>query len=248
MGSRFAGSWDKIDRAKQHVRELDRKMADYRKRKPYKVVVKQDPKSPNHLWTLRIREEVPSCLALIMGDAIHNLRSAIDIAIYRSVVLNGTPTPHKMTAFPFPGENESLEAAINRRHVHDAGEDVVGIVRGLEPQMKKGQWLRATHDLDIRDKHHMILLVGSYAGLPDIRDGRLQILNVTVAPVHDGQVLLALSPISHIKLGQEFDAAVQIEMPQGGFAEYEAVVPTLFQLVELVEGIVQTFDALPPFP
>ena len=124
MDSRFASSWLKVDRAKHHINELNIRIAAYNERKPHRLVVEQDPQGSNHLWTIRIREAIPEDLPLLIGDAIHNLRASIDHLIYRSVVLN-RHTPTTMTAFPFWGERETLDAAIKRRHVADAGADVV---------------------------------------------------------------------------------------------------------------------------
>lgn len=256
MDSRFAGAWLKVDRAKEHIRQLNDAITAYGKGKPYKLVVEQDPQSANHLWTIRRREGVPKDLPndipLVTGDAIHSLRSAVDHLIYRAVVLNGK-TPIKMTAFPFPGEAESLEAAIKRRHVQDAGPNVLDVVRRLEPQMAEGQALRAVHDLDITDKHKTVLPVTFFGGLLDLQimsgnQMMMTLLGVRRGPLYDSMNVLNIPAVSNVKIGQEFDAPVEVRMPEGGFAQYESLVPTLQQLTQLVEGMVKTFDALPPFP
>ena len=68
QSDKFFSSKLKVDRATRHIRELNREIVGYIKSKPYRVVVEQDPNSPNQLWTLRVRKAVPLQIPAILGD------------------------------------------------------------------------------------------------------------------------------------------------------------------------------------
>ena len=61
----------KVERAKDHIRDLSNKIVDYLKSKPFRVVVEQEEGSGNHLWTLRVKHDVPRLYAAIILSLIH---------------------------------------------------------------------------------------------------------------------------------------------------------------------------------
>ena len=74
-------SWRlKLNRAEKHLDDLDSEIALYASRNPYFAQRETYCDRHNDCWryTLQIREEPPVALALILGDAVHNMRSAID--------------------------------------------------------------------------------------------------------------------------------------------------------------------------
>jgi hypothetical protein len=96
--------WLKLDRARVHNRELALILDEFRARNPYTL----DPEStanPNRVaYRLRIHEETPRDAAVVLGDALHNLRSSLDALAYGMAVrrLGGelTEKQAKATAFP----------------------------------------------------------------------------------------------------------------------------------------------------
>ena len=50
---RFFSAKLKVERAKDHIRDLSNKIVDYLKSKPFKVVVEQEEGSSNHLCRAR---------------------------------------------------------------------------------------------------------------------------------------------------------------------------------------------------
>jgi len=85
----FQNSKLKIERAKKHISDLNFEINGFRKRNPYKFVIEQDPQSGNYALTFRVQEKEPYYLPLIIGDVIHNLRTALDILACELVQLNG---------------------------------------------------------------------------------------------------------------------------------------------------------------
>jgi hypothetical protein len=72
--------WLKIDRAKQHFREFELEAKRYSDRRSYRAERVGYRKNNRQHWryVLRITEQPPRTLSPILGDAFHNLRSALD--------------------------------------------------------------------------------------------------------------------------------------------------------------------------
>ena len=72
--------WMKIGRARQHIEELRRALTEYANSVPCTVVREADPDEPGWLRA-RIDGEpkpIPDEVPLILGDAVHNLRTSLD--------------------------------------------------------------------------------------------------------------------------------------------------------------------------
>jgi hypothetical protein len=70
----------KIERAKQHLVELEKQIRIYSQRHPYRIRWERKPKRDAREWrcVLEITEKPDLELAVIIGDVIHNIRSALD--------------------------------------------------------------------------------------------------------------------------------------------------------------------------
>lgn len=76
---RAAGWRLKLDRARKHIDDLTALIDEFLKRGPYRL--EQVSVAPHgHGVRLHIVEEPPAELALVVGDAVHNMRSALDVA------------------------------------------------------------------------------------------------------------------------------------------------------------------------
>jgi hypothetical protein len=75
----FASAFLKVEQAKKHTDRLEREIIDFWSTNPYAIEVVGDPK--NATGAYRIKGEpapLPDSLTLTVGDAAHNLRSALD--------------------------------------------------------------------------------------------------------------------------------------------------------------------------
>jgi hypothetical protein len=90
----------KIDQAKKHLDTLEKEVRSYLSRKPFAVVPEEEPHTGDLVYKVRINESVPVQWSAIVGDIIHNLRSALDHVAYELVQANGQPATRE-TAFRF---------------------------------------------------------------------------------------------------------------------------------------------------
>jgi hypothetical protein len=237
----------KIERAKDHIHELNNKIVDYLKAKPFKVVVEQDSKSQNHLWTLRVTKDVPCLFAAIIGDVIHNLRASLDLLATELVLASGENANN--VYFPFGSDEAGLEDMIRKRHIDRAGEKIVNIVKSFKPYKGGNTLLRALHDLDITDKHKSLIPVAHYAGIKNFQMANvsgpmLTIQNLHCGPIRDGMVLMSLPPANNVKIGRSFQPSLKLTINEEVFQTNDDLILTLNRFVELVEHMVTEFEKL----
>jgi hypothetical protein len=91
----FQGSRRKIERANKHITKLTQVIEEFRTSDchPLNVV-------GGSSLQLEITSPLPNDLPEIIGDAVHNLRAALDIAAYDIVKMTGQE-PDRRTMFPF---------------------------------------------------------------------------------------------------------------------------------------------------
>ncbi|MEZ8065079.1 MULTISPECIES: hypothetical protein [Vibrio] len=243
----FVGTELKIVRAKSHIRELENQLVDYIKSKPFKVVVESEDGGSNHLWTLRVKHDIPMIFAAIIGDVIHNLRASLDLLATELVEHAGQDA--KNVYFPFGNDADGLEQMIKKRRIDKAGQGVVDIVRDLKPYTGGNKLLRSLHDLDITDKHKSLVPVAHYAGIKNFQMNgasgpMLTIQNLHCGPIRDGMVLMSLPPAGNIRVGQSFNPSLKLCLDEDVIERDEELVETMHKYVGMVEDILQRFKDL----
>lgn len=149
----------KIERAKEHVNQLDAELRAFHKWEPYHIVVKEEPQSGDQIYRMKINEQPPLRWAAIIGDIVHNLRSALDLLVNDMVRANHEIPDHH-TAFPISCSAEDFEAEFLGK-LRGASTEAISIIRNLKPYKGGNEPLWILHCLDIADKHRLILSVGT---------------------------------------------------------------------------------------
>jgi|SRR5208337_20907 len=150
----------KIARAKYHVNVLSAKVEAYFAQRPCKLVLMR-PEGGNRAHPFFMCEvPIPPEFSLIIGDAIHNLRSALDHTIWQ--MIGSKASKPRNIQYPFPGEavdQERFRQLMERREIPLAGENVIEMIMTLNGQPGGDELLYGVHDLDIVDKHRLIVTV-----------------------------------------------------------------------------------------
>lgn len=96
--------WLKLDRGREHQQELAAVLEEFRAGKPYTLEPEDTDRPDRIAYRLRIHAEMPRRASLVLGDAIHNIRSALDALAYEMARRHlGSPLSDaqaKATAFP----------------------------------------------------------------------------------------------------------------------------------------------------
>jgi hypothetical protein len=148
----FQGPRLKVRRAYNHLRELHSVMSEYEQRLNIHYEPTLEDKT---LAEVHFSEQPPECVPLIIGDTAHNLRSALDIMICDIARVQGKSS--QRLKFPFAETPEKYEEIISNGEVRRLGDDVQKYLRSLKAYKDGNTDLRGLHDLDILDKHVLVI-------------------------------------------------------------------------------------------
>jgi len=236
------GSELKIHRAKKHVRDLQREWIIAYKRSSHNISVKDDPDTGDSILELSLDQSVPDKIPLIVGDAVHNLMSALDFVI-NDIEFFRHGKRSTFTKFPVYETREKLVAAVNGG-LRDKVPSVVidFIVDSVQPYRRgNGDCLWSLHALDIIDKHRIVIAKKEIALIRDItcEDGGGRYFTIPVwefsgrlPSVHICQGWRNLQLTSKGKAS--FSIVFGNGMPFYGFP----ILPTLYKLVDFVGSTV----------
>ncbi len=167
MSSKIDLIRQKIKWANKHIQNLDLINRSFIDPEPYVVEPYYDPNWGDKGRTIyRVIDlpTIPEDIPLITGDAIHNLRSALDHLAY-SLAEISSPQGFDETEICFP-----ISECVNKHEAKLGGEikrilrqDFINAMRLVEPYKGGkgyGNTLWRLHKLDIIDKHRLLIAFG----------------------------------------------------------------------------------------
>ena len=262
--TRLAGSKLKIERAKCHIQELEAAIQAFHDTNPYDLIHEIDPGTGENVWRVVVKERLPSQLSAIIGDAVHNLRCALDYLVCDLVRWNGAE-PHQNSGLQISPKAESLKPG------------TVPKLKGVSPKaercllrLKAGKRTNTAlfklNLLDVFDKHSAIVTVAAATvqiiakvGIPGMflgPDGNIRLLGPGpggvpymfdagtpsqfrhIFPLED-QVEVHRSPAG---FNEELQLAITVAFGKTQVTEGEPFVETLKQFTELLERIIAIFE------
>lgn len=171
----------------------------------------------------------PRDFGLIVGDAIHNMRTVLDLLAVDAVALNEGNT--KNVYFPFSDGPGTIEEMIKKRNFHRASNADQDRVRALRPYIGGNQLLRSLHDLDIQDKHHTLIPHASLITSPKV-SVKTDMLGNPVG-FAEGKLELEVDP--------EEPPKVAFTFPEDSVLSGREILTVLRELHLLVSEIVSSF-------
>jgi hypothetical protein len=247
----------KIERAKQHIGDLERAILDYRSTDPYRLRVEEDFKAREKVYLVHERSPIPEQLALIAGDAVHNLRSALDHLAWQ-LVEAGPGSPSKGTSFPIRDTAPKKEADF-RAKIKGMKPGAESLIESLQPYKGGNGDLWTLHRLDIIDKHQLLLVaacaVGEVSSPPIDTQGDLSQVNFqlkirtpfgkqpdgTFPIMKDGTEFARSTGSTNVPENNDLDLSFEIAFAEPQIVQGKPVLPFVHQLAQLVDGIVRQF-------
>lgn len=148
----------KFARANELIDQLEAEVATFLASSPF-AVEEVEAGNGDLLYLARTSLRPPMGWSLIIGDAIHNARSALDQLAWRLVEVGGG-TPDASTSFPIT-DNELHYANKLRNALKGATPAARAAVRAMSPWEAGDRKLWQLHRLDIIDKHRLLVPVGA---------------------------------------------------------------------------------------
>lgn len=164
----FADAQLKIERANKHVADIERRIAGLKN--AYIATIEINPKAGNKVIKHDLADRtVRTDVALIAGDAIHNLKCALDYAWFAAVEPILPPALTKRTKFPVYPTVDKLETALREIEVDLAGPDLFKLmVTEIKPYKGGNFAIWPIHKLDIGDKHRLLIPIIHFATIKGI--------------------------------------------------------------------------------
>lgn len=263
INERLAHVTLKVERAKKHVADLEREIRGFFDTDPYKVGTKRDPETAKLVYYVTSVEPTPKCLALIAGDTIQNLMSALDHLAYQIVCSDTGDNPPNPNWIYFPIADDAAKYEAKKRgKIQGASQQSIDAIDAIKPYNGGNDLLWMLYRLNNIEKHRLLLTVGSYAAgvhlgqllasasdvaLPAGITDQLEKLTVYLNPADKGFPLEAgfelyigaVDEKPNPKQQFRFDVA----LAEPGIIEGKPLIETLHQLTTLVDGIVSALTS-----
>jgi hypothetical protein len=165
----FRGARLKLDRSNKHIGELQTIIGSLESHYVASVEVDQATGAKSIKYECPEFANFLTEIALASGDAVHNLRSALDHAWVSAVDSLGLANT-RWTKFPFCKDSQSLDNVLSERGIPSACPALLKWLRtDVKPYPGGNDLLCALHDVDILDKHKLLVPVLDCTGAIGLR-------------------------------------------------------------------------------
>ncbi len=204
-----------------------------------------DADSGKHYLAITPSERIPNEIALIFGDVVHNLRSALDHVVHAFV-----PKPTTKTQFPIYDTDVRFEKVVKEGKIADARHEVLMHIRACRADSRTHGALLALHELDIRDKHHLIVMLAGHVNLPritfetvDLSESRL-LDAPTKFSLHYQQKVVEIptDAVGLVAMHQNLERRIEITLGEGRLAG-KNVLDAVAELSNVVRSVIVGFPA-----
>jgi hypothetical protein len=248
----FKQAWCKVVWAEQHIINLN-KLRDFAVEKhPRSCFIEQDEKGSSYLKF--DTKPLPPAFSLMTGDAVHNLRTALDycwMGLRRSI----SPDPGKHT-LPRGVKREEVEGTLRKAAIEQSIEGIDAFVLDRIKPYRDGNYLLwLLGQLDNRNKHNLLIttLAASHVRKMSLssKSGRISDIQIT-----DGQfggplrLIGTDDPTDPLQIDGEPDVAVEVVLLHGKMESEGPLIPfmvaSLKETAQAVKLFYATFGKDPP--
>jgi len=232
----FANALLKIERANKHIAEIEERVrasAD-----GYGPSFQMDSKTGEQFLYYSPQDEtLRSDIALLVGDPVHNLHCALDVAYREAVTRVGTVGAK--TKFPVLKTRKEGESALSKNaQIPESSPVFSFLVDAVKPYEGGDPDILALHALDIRDKHQLLIPMLTVTGLLGVEleheNGTFTVTDIILPRQHFYREPVPLGT----KLKDHGQLAALITFRNGTPAEGLEVIQTLRRFSVKVEEIV----------
>lgn len=230
---------EKVERAKKHLSDFEAARDRFFNPQPYVIEREHDSQTGDDVFKVNNIRTPPVDLALIAGDAIHNLRSALDHLAYQLVLVAGKKTSPR-TGYPIfaTAERYESEKAGKVEGMSDAAKREIDASKPYGGGTDELYWL---HTLNISDKHHellvtMVSISGAQVLMPRWYKPRFRFYNFRT-PVKDGDVILTCEP----GFDENVNFGLDVAFGEPEVVKGKPILELLYQTTDFVDGLIVRF-------
>jgi hypothetical protein len=128
--------WVKLRRAGCHLDELRRAVASFNGTKPWRLEAESGRQPGEVAYRFRIMRSIPTDLAVIAGEVIYHLRSALDTVVYELALQRGgslTQRQERLPAFKSSIDEDAFRKSTEQRLRDLCGSRGLAALRSVQP-------------------------------------------------------------------------------------------------------------------
>ena len=169
-GTQFNGPMIKLGQAAVHLKTLDAYASKVLGSRDNEISSYLDPNDGSYVFVIDWNPIPDYELSLLIGDAAHNMRSALDHLAYLFFPSDGTE---------FPIYSDPLNPALRRKLDWFPDNGARAYVESLQPHHRtyEGLKLGLLHDIDRFDKHRFLIMAPSNFTIPTSGPHCLRVLD-----------------------------------------------------------------------
>jgi hypothetical protein len=247
----FLSARMKVERACKHILDVEEWFRAYRDLNRYKVRIDFDFETGESEGSgLSIGADpqgdgrTPNGnVFCIVGDAVHNLRSALDhvaAAIFR---VHGEDP--ERASFPIDKDRKSLISQPRYREIEGLAPSIAPLIADYICSGNSADLFVGLNHLDRADKHRALITtvamnkitVHCIADENETRDFALGTIYIL-----EGGKFPAAGSLAHSHNERNSHATADIVFGEGEIFQHQPVIPTLHQLVQLVAGLINALE------
>jgi hypothetical protein len=245
---RLDGIRRKIDRAKTHINDVEVVSRKFCEANTDCLAAKTDPDSGKTCFSVRFRTALPEELPLMIGDVVHNLRTALDHLAWQLVEANGQ-TPGFHTSFPIFRVKNTKRF---KRKVAGVAAAAVQIMELVQPYNSGKDDLAILSEMDNFDKHRLLIVVAStvkesFFGLAGMPMDQQHWFEAEVSPVilkhgalNDGDEVLRILPTGSEQYAH-VTCSLRVALEEPSEVRGENVVTRLQELAKITTDTIDKF-------
>lgn len=155
----FRDSRLKIDRANKHIADINARIVRLHETNTARIDI--DPKTGSEILTHTFSDATAfDDIALMLGDAVHNLNCALDYTWLQTVERLVPALVDERAKFPIRKTLKELEGSMTKAGMNISSPDLFRFVLDrIQPCDGGDEAIWAIHNLDIRDKHRLLIPV-----------------------------------------------------------------------------------------
>ena len=256
----------RVERAKEQRRDLEREMRAWTTAGAYRVGSYVDTQSGYTVFYVHELADITPRIVALISEILHSLRTALDNLAYQLFLLCRTDPADEggRICFPIYDDTKTTEADAFKA-LKDFRKESIETLRKVNPCKSAQPLLWTLHRLDIVNKHRRILVEIVVNHSVFVREMMRQMLieqgysDMTTAvelrpafltstktgrKAQVGDILFTAPPDTSEEMKNKLHFTCDVAFDEPGIIEGKSVVSTIDEMIPLVEGIVAGF-ALP---
>lgn len=159
----------KLEWANKHIKKFDVIIASLPKAYSSSIELNPETGCESIKYDLTDREKIFTEYALMIGDVLHNLKSALDYTWAATIKEVAPAALDNFTRFPFRDSVDELKNTLIGRKIDTISPELFDlVVSEIQPYGGGNDSLWSIHRLNILDKHKLLIPIVEYASIADI--------------------------------------------------------------------------------